>query len=283
VDAAYGDGDTVGPHYDPMLAKVIAHAPTRPEALRLLARGLERAHVHGPVTNRELLVQVLRHPDFTAGRLSTAFLERVAPAPAAPESVRLAALAAALADGAGRHPLGGWRNVPSQPQGKSYRAEPDGTVHEVRYRLTRAGLAAEGHPDVGLLRAAPDAVVLEVAGVRRAFEVAAYGDRVHVDSPLGAVALTVLPRFPAPEVRTEPGSLLAPMPGTVVRLGSAKAGDRVEAGQPLLWLEAMKMEHRVTAPAAGVLAALHAEVGRQVEVGAVLAVVQEVTQEEVQS
>jgi propionyl-CoA carboxylase alpha chain len=156
-------------------------------------------------------------------------------------------------------------------------------VHEVRYRLTRAGLTAEGHPDVGLLRAAPDAVVLEVAGVRRAFEVAAYGDRVHVDSPLGAVALTVLPRFPAPQARTEPGSLLAPMPGTVVRLGSAKAGDRVKAGQPLLWLEAMKMEHRVAAPTAGVLAALHAEVGRQVEVGAVLAVVQEVAEEEVPS
>ncbi|WP_405719634.1 ATP-grasp domain-containing protein [Streptomyces sp. NBC_01537] len=280
VDAAYGDGDTVGPHYDPMLAKVIAHAPTRAEALRLLARGLERAHVHGPVTNRDLLVQVLRHPDFAAGRLSTAFLERIVPVPAEPDAVRLAALAAALAGAADRHPLGGWRNVPSQPQNKSYRAEPDGAVHEVRYRLTRAGLVAEGHPDVGLLRAAPDAVVLEVAGVRRAFEVATYGDRVHVDSPLGAVALTVLPRFPAPQTRTEPGSLLAPMPGTVVRLGFAKAGDRVEAGQPLLWLEAMKMEHRVAAPAAGVLAALHAEVGQQVEVGAVLAVV--VVQEDVE-
>jgi propionyl-CoA carboxylase alpha chain len=295
VDAAYGDGDTVGPHYDPMLAKVIAHAPTRAEALRLLARGLERAHVHGPVTNRDLLVRVLRHPDFAAGRLSTAFLQRVPPAPADPQAVRLtvrlAALAAALADAARRRPLpafgrgyphlaslGGWRNVPSQPQCKSYRTEPDGAVHEVRYRLTRAGLAAEGHPDVGLVRAAPDSVVLEVAGVRRAFEVAAYGDRVHVDSPLGAVTLTVLPRFPAPQARTEPGSLLAPMPGTVVRLGSAKAGDRVEAGQPLLWLEAMKMEHRVAAPAAGVLAALHAEVGQQVEVGAVLAVVQEVVE-----
>jgi propionyl-CoA carboxylase alpha chain len=227
------------------------------------------------VTNRDLLVQVLRHPDFTAGRLSTAFLARVTPAPADPAAVRLAALAAALADAVGRHPLGGWRNVPSQPQSKSYRAGPAGDTYEVRYRLTRTGLAAEGHPDVRLVRAVPGRVVLEAAGVRRAFEVAAYGEQVHVDSPLGAVALTALPRFPDAVARTEPGSLLAPMPGTVVRLGAAKAGDRVEAGQPLLWLEAMKMEHRVTAPSSGVLAALHAEVGRQVEVGAVLAVVHE--------
>ncbi|MFP3992805.1 acetyl-CoA carboxylase biotin carboxyl carrier protein subunit, partial [Streptomyces sp. E11-3] len=70
--------------------------------------------------------------------------------------------------------------------------------------------------------------------------------------------------------------LLAPMPGTVVRVADALAeGDRVQAGQPLLWLEAMKMEHRITAPVSGTLTALHAEPGRQVEVGALLAVVHE--------
>ncbi|RSS32115.1 acetyl-CoA carboxylase biotin carboxyl carrier protein subunit, partial [Streptomyces sp. WAC08241] len=77
-----------------------------------------------------------------------------------------------------------------------------------------------------------------------------------------------------PREQTAPGSLLAPMPGTVVRVADGLAvGDRVTAGQPLLWLEAMKMEHRVTAPASGTLTALHAAPGRQVEVGALLAVV----------
>ncbi|MDX6351761.1 MAG: propionyl-CoA carboxylase alpha chain [Streptomyces sp.] len=277
VDAAYEDGDSVGTHYDPMLAKVIAHAPTRDEALRLLARALERAHIHGLVTNRDLLVRVLRDPGFVRGELSTAFLTRLPPAAApAPEAVRLAALAAALADASDRHPLGGWRNVPSRPQSKAYRVEPTGETYEVRYRLGRSGLDADGHPDVRLPAATRERTVLEVGGIRRAFDVAVYGERVHVDSPLGAVALTALPRFPEPEAaRAEPGSLLAPMPGTVVRLAEVKPGDRVEAGQPLLWLEAMKMEHRVAAPASGVLTALHAEVGRQVEVGAVLAVVQE--------
>ncbi|MEU4893626.1 biotin carboxylase N-terminal domain-containing protein [Streptomyces sp. NPDC044780] len=297
VDSGPADGDAIGVHYDPMLAKVIAVAPTRAEAVRRLAHGLERARLHGPVTNRELLVRALRHPEFEAARMDTGFLERHLPeltaSATASESasaadsprggdddraVPLAALAAALADAARRPAtvagrLGGWRNVPSQPQLRSYRAEPDGTEHEVRYRLTRDGLLAEGFPGVRLLSADPGRVVLDVAGVRRTFEVAAYGDRRYVDTPQGGHAFTALPRFPDPTARTEPGSLLAPMPGTVVRVAEVAVGDRVAAGQPLLWLEAMKMEHRVTAPAAGVLTALHATTGRQVEVGALLAVV----------
>ncbi|CDR08998.1 acetyl/propionyl/methylcrotonyl-CoA carboxylase subunit alpha [Streptomyces iranensis] len=292
VDSGPDGGDVIGVHYDPMLAKVIAVAPTRAEAVRRLAHGLERARIHGPVTNRELLVRALRHPEFEAGRMDTGFLERHLPeltadAPDNDEAVplaALAALAAALADAARRPPtvagrLGGWRNVPSQPQLRNYRAEPDGTEHEVRYRLTRDGLLAEGLSEVRLLTAEPGRdveparVVLDVAGVRRTFEVTAYGDRRYVDTPQGGHVFTALPRFPDPTARTEPGSLLAPMPGTVVRVAEVAVGDRVEAGQPLLWLEAMKMEHRVTAPAAGVLTALHAVPGRQVEVGALLAVV----------
>ncbi|MFI8182599.1 acetyl/propionyl/methylcrotonyl-CoA carboxylase subunit alpha [Actinacidiphila glaucinigra] len=276
VDAGFGDGDRIGVHYDAMLAKVVAHAATRAQALRLLAGALERARVHGLVTNRELLVRVLRDPDFVAGRLSTAFLDRLGPAPAEDGgAARLAALAAALADASGRHPLGGWRNVPSAPQSKTYRAEPGGAEYEVRYRLGRDGLTAEGHPDVRLLERAPERVVLEVAGVRRAFEIAVYADQVCVDGPLGSHRFTALPRFPDRVAQLAPGSLLAPMPGTVVRVADVAVGDKVAAGQPLLWLEAMKMEHRVAAPADGVLTALHAEAGRQVDVGAVLAVVQE--------
>jgi propionyl-CoA carboxylase alpha chain len=277
VDSGVADGVAVGVHYDAMLAKVAAHAETREEALRLLAHALERAVIHGPVTNRDLLVRLLRHPEVVRGAVPTSFLERL-PRQAPPDGdagvVGLSALAAALADAAGRHPFGGWRNVPSQPQVKRYRSEPDGTEHEVRYRLDRTGLHAEGRPDVRSAGpATPRTVPLEVAGVRREFAVARYGDAVYVDSALGAVALTALPRFPGPRERTEPGSLLAPMPGTVVRVAEVAVGDRVAAGAPLLWLEAMKMEHRVTAPAAGVLTALHAAPGQQVSVGAVLAVV----------
>jgi biotin carboxyl carrier protein len=113
-----------------------------------------------------------------------------------------------------------------------------------------------------------------VAGVAGRFTVARYADAVHVDSPLGSARLVPLPRLPEPVVVIAPGSLLAPMPGTVLRVEVAP-GASVTAGQPILTLEAMKMEHQITAPAAGVVSALDVTPGRQVEAGAVLAVIEE--------
>ncbi|WP_137234780.1 biotin carboxylase N-terminal domain-containing protein [Streptomyces sp. BPSDS2] len=288
LDTGYTGGDTIGVHYDPMLAKVIAHAPTRAEAVRLLARALERARIHGPVTNRELLVRSLRHPDFAAARLDTGFYDRHLAALTAPGSgdPANAALAAALASavrnttapgGPAPTRFGAWRNVPSGPQRKRYRSEPDGTEHEVAYRSGRTG-TPEPHdaPGIRVLTAAPDRVALEVDGVTRHFAISAHGDRIHVDTTGASHTFTALPRFTDPATHTAPGSLLAPMPGTVVRLAEGlAAGVPVEAGQPLIWLEAMKMEHRILAPATGTLTALHAAPGHQVEVGALLAVVQE--------
>ncbi|MEV4501388.1 biotin carboxylase N-terminal domain-containing protein [Streptomyces klenkii] len=277
VDTGFGPGDTVTSHYDPLLAKVIARAPTRPEAVRLLAHALERARIHGPVTNRDLLVRSLRHEEFAAGRMNTSFYDRHLAELAAPRAGggATAALAAAIADAQGRSRFGGWRNLPSQPQEKCYRSVPDGEEYTVRYRLTRHGLEAEG--GVRLLEASRDHVVLEAGGLRVGYDVSAYDDRVHVDAPSGSYAFTPLPRFPGTTAApAAPGSLLAPMPGTVVRLADGVAEGRpVEAGQPLLWLEAMKMEHRVVSPATGTLTALHAVPGHRVEVGSLLAVVTE--------
>ncbi|KMS70196.1 MULTISPECIES: acetyl/propionyl/methylcrotonyl-CoA carboxylase subunit alpha [Streptomyces] len=265
LDTGYTDGDTIGVHYDPMLAKVVAHAPTRAEAIRRLAGALESAAVHGPVTNRDLLVRSLRHPEFTSGRMDTGFYDRHLDALTEPTPDPHAPLAAALADAHGRSRFGGWRNVPSQPQVKRY--EMGGEEHEVRYWHTREGLVADGvrvvHADAGL-------VVLEVDGVRRKFEVARYGDQVHVN----ATRLTALPRFPDPASQLAPGSLVAPMPGTVVRIAEGLTeGATVQAGQGLIWLEAMKMQHQISAPAAGTLGTLNAKPGQQVEPGTVLAVV----------
>ncbi|MFD4724647.1 acetyl/propionyl/methylcrotonyl-CoA carboxylase subunit alpha [Streptomyces seoulensis] len=266
LDTGCADGDTIGVHYDPMLAKVIAYAPTRTEAVRRLAGALERTALHGPVTNRDLLVRSLRHPEFTEARMDTGFYDRHLTALTEPAPDPYAPLAAALADAHGRSRFGGWRNVPSGPQVKRYEAA--GEEHEAAYRHTRTGLAAEG---VRVVHAGPHLVVLEVDGVQRKFEIARYGDRVHVN----ASALTALPRFPDPTAEHAPGSLLAPMPGTVVRLAEGLTeGAEVKAGQPLIWLEAMKMEHRITAPTDGTLTALPAAVGRQVEMGTLLAVVE---------
>ncbi|MEU2967825.1 biotin carboxylase N-terminal domain-containing protein [Streptomyces ardesiacus] len=267
LDTGYTDGDDIGVHYDPMLAKAVAHAPTRAEAVRRLAGALERTAVHGPVTNRDLLVRSLRHEEFTSGRMDTGFYDRHLAALTRPAPDPLAPLAAALADASTRTGrFGGWRNLPSQPQVKRYAMA--GEEHEVHYTHTRTGLTAEG---VRVVHADAERVVLETDGVQRRFDVARYGDRVHVNT----TTLTALPRFPDPTTHHAPGSLLAPMPGTVVRVAEGLTeGATVQEGQPLLWLEAMKMEHRITAPATGTLAELNAVPGQQVTVGSVLAVVQ---------
>ena len=116
--------------------------------------------------------------------------------------------------------------------------------------------------------------MLDVDGVRRAFAVHRTDEAVYVDDPAGSAALGRVPRFPDPNAHTAAGSLLAPMPGAVVRVAAA-AGDRVTAGQALVVLEAMKMEHTVAAPLDGVLTALHVQPGDQVESGQALAVVEE--------
>jgi propionyl-CoA carboxylase alpha chain len=284
LDSGFESGSVVGVHYDPMLAKVITWAPTRAEAARRLAKALAATKIHGVVTNRDLLVNILRHEAFLAGETDTAFFDRhgldtLAAPLATVDTERVSALAAALADAAGNRASAttqgrlpsGWRNVRSGGQRKVFTASD--REYEVVYSLTRDGLKAEGY-DVELVSAEPGRVVLDVAGVRRVFDVARHDGVSYVDSALGSVALTAQPRFADPDAALAAGSLVAPMPGTVVRL-AVRAGDPVKAGDPLLWLEAMKMEHRIAAPADGVVAELPVTVGQQVEVGTILAVVGE--------
>jgi propionyl-CoA carboxylase alpha chain len=288
VDSGVESGSEVSPYYDAMLAKVIVWGATREQAAARLAASLEKAKIHGVQTNRDLLVRTLRHPAFLAGETDTSFFDRhglkgavgahgvgvgLAEPLAGVREQELAALAAGLADAERRRGVArvqgrlpsGWRNLSSQPQRKSF-AVGDRT-YDVAYRLTRDGWAVEG--DVEVVEVAADLVVLEVGGVRRRLEVAAYPGLVCV----GSVMLKPVERFLDPAGQVSAGSLLAPMPGTVVRV-AVEVGDKVEAGQGLVWIEAMKMEHTISAPAAGVVTELDVSTGQQVEVGAVLAVVQ---------
>jgi pyruvate carboxylase subunit A/propionyl-CoA carboxylase alpha chain len=282
VDTGIEDGSQVSIFYDPMLAKVVSWATTRPQAAAILSDALRRSRLHGIRTNRDLLVNVLRHPAFLDGATDTAFfdthgLDRLATPLADDRAVALSAVAAALADAAYNRAHArvfaaapsGWRNLTSGFHTKSY-GDAGGGERHVRYRHTRTGVHLPDHDDVTVTSADPDRVVLSVAGVERPFEIARYSSDVFVDSPLGPVHLLALPRFGDPDAAIAQGSLLAPMPGSVLRIGAA-VGESVTAGQPLVWLEAMKMEHTVTAPGDGVLAELNVEVGQQVDVGTVLA------------
>jgi propionyl-CoA carboxylase alpha chain len=269
LDAGVEDGSEIGVHYDPMLAKLIAWAPTRAEAARLLAGTLARARIHGVATNRDLLVRVLRDADFLRGDTDTGYLDRH-PAMSAPLVSALYghALAAALAGAAGRAGRfpSGWRNLPVQPQAVSYAGGVD-----VSYRFDRTGALVEP-AGVTLVRAAPDRVVLAIEGVRTEYAVHRVADVSYVDGPDGSVALTELPRFPLPEVEAPQGSLVAPLPAVVSRVAVAP-GAQVKGGDVLLTLEAMKLEHPVLAPHSGTVADLPVRAGQQVDVGTVLATI----------
>jgi propionyl-CoA carboxylase alpha chain len=222
--------------------------------------------VHGVSTNRDLLVRVLRHPSFLAGRVDTTFLERhpeVLVPLAGAEEIATAALAAALATSARGRPAGtlpaGWRNLRSAPATAGYEG-PQGTV-EVAYR-----------PVEGVVSATGERVVLERDGVLTGYAVHAVGSVSYVDGPGWTVRLSDVDPLPEPVPALPAGSLTVPMPG-VVREVLVAEGDRVSAGQPLLVLEAMKMDHPLVAPAAGIVTELRVDEGAQVPAGAVVAVV----------
>ncbi len=280
LDAGFGSGDEVGTHYDAMLAKVVAHAPTREEALRRLAAALERAEIHGLRTNRDLLVELLRHDAVVSGAVSTDFFERhdlgaLRPRALDAETLAASAFAAAVAlaeraratRGVQRRVPAGWRNVVSAPQ-RTVFAETSVEWYGGRGGYTSGAMRAElSGGDVVLATSAPDK-----SAVRRRFRVHVYDGHVDVESSLGHVALTPVARFTDPADQVASGSLLAPMPGSVVRL-AVEPGRSVAPGETVLVLEAMKMQHTITAPHAGTVTDLPVTVGSQVAAGAVLAVV----------
>ena len=286
IDTGVQTGGQVSVHYDPMLAKVIAHAPTREQAARLLARALAETRVLGVVTNRDLLVGILREQDFLDGHIDTGYLTRHDPATLmAGDERRLPvhALATALADQALRRAEtsvlpgvpSGWRNVPNARQQVGYQVAERGFGVEYGIRGPFVDAAVDG-VELGpvMLHGCTAAEVdLQIDGVRRLVTVARTGDIRYAASALGATTLVEQPRFPETQQQATAGSLLAPMPGTVVR-AEAQLGDSVHAGQVLVVLEAMKMEHSVRTPHAGTLARLNVSAGQAVEEGTVLAVVE---------
>ena len=288
VDAGYTSGSPVSPHYDAMLAKIIGYGRSRPDAAQRLARALDGTRVHGVVTNRDLLAAILREPDFLAGRTDTGYLDRHDPAAmvrADPDVTRVHALVAALARQAGHRSVAtvlgslpsGWRNIRSGAQRVEYEI---GDVRlAVAYRI--AGARIEATVDgvavgdaVLLVSATADAVRLEIDSVRRTYQVHRVGPEVFIDGPAASSTLIEVDRFPDPGHRITAGSLLAPMPGMVVSV-LTEAGTAVAEGAPLIILEAMKMQHTVSAPADGTVTEIRVAPGDQVERGMVLVVVTE--------
>ena len=282
-DSGVEEGSVVGVDFDPMLAKVIAHAPTRAEAAGRLALALERMHLGGVVTNRDFLVATLRNEAFLAGDTTTDFIERVDPAgsQATPDTAMAAIVAAMWIQGRNRADDRVWgfarsnfRTGSLPPQSIEFETATDET-HRIEYSLRRNGGFTLGSGETVLVHEwTPDDIELEIDGRRLRAAVTVADGVGYVTLGRTTVTLSVKPRFAIPGSELPTGGLVAPMPGSVIEL-RCEIGDTVAASQVLVVLEAMKMEHHITAPFDGTVTELPIAVGDQVENGALLLTIEE--------
>ncbi len=287
-DSGVEQGSVVGTDFDPMLAKVIAWAPTRREAAGRLALGLARTHLGGVVTNRDFLVNVLRTTAFLDGDTTTDFIERIGPARvrevSEAERVRAAQLAALWTQAHHRADApvlasipSGWRNGRLPDQQIVY--DHGETTLTVRYHALRDGgfrVSSDAEIDDADARIhawGVDGIDAEIGGHRSRAWITRAGDQVIVQGANGDLVLNERPRFKLPGSDEEEGGFVARMPGKVIQLRVAK-GDAVAAGDTVLVLEAMKMEHPMRATEDGTVTAVHVSEGDQVEAGTLLLVVE---------
>ena len=285
-DSGVEEGSVVGVEFDPMLAKVVVHAPTRREASLRLALALERTRLGGVVTNRDFLVATLRSDEFLDGDTTTDFIDRVGvpgQREVSPDELTMAATAVALrsqdTNRAAATQLAfmqsGYRNSSMPDEELLLRhGDVDATA---RYRRQRDGsyriAIGDGEPfSATLHQVHEDAIDFEIGGVRGTATATRVGGTWYVSTPVGAVTLHELPRFPDGSGEAVAGAQVAPMPGKILAI-EIGVGDSVETGQVLVLMEAMKMEHQITAPAAGEVTEVRVNVGDQVDNGEILVVV----------
>jgi acetyl-CoA/propionyl-CoA carboxylase biotin carboxyl carrier protein len=270
TDSGLSEGTEVGSLYDPMLSKVIAYGPDRATALRKLRAALAETVTLGVQTNAGFLRRLLAHPAVVAGDLDTGLVEREAEELLAgsgdvPEEVYDAAAAVRLSSLAPAE--GGWTDPFSVPSGWRLGGEPAPVV----FHLRAPGLEPVAHRPRGTNTVTPGRVSVTLDGVRHTFHRAGdwlgrEGDAWHVrDHDPVAASLTGA-------AHAGVDSLTAPMPGTVTVVKVA-VGDEVTAGQSLLVVEAMKMEHVISAPHAGTVSELDVTPGTTVAMDQVLAVI----------
>jgi propionyl-CoA carboxylase alpha chain len=282
-DSGVVTGSVIGTDFDPMLAKVIASGPTRSEAAGRLALALERMHLGGVTTNRDFLVATLRTPEFLAGDTTTDFIERVKPSRKlelpADDLARTAQIAALWIQGENRANAGvlawvqsGWRNARLPDQLVVF--ECAGEELRVAYRTRRDGSFRLGDGKIARVHGwGSGGIDVEIDGRRARARVTREHGRLVVHGPRGDVELAIQPRFVVPGSEDSHGGFVARMPGKIIEL-RVKVGDAVEAGQTLLVLEAMKMEHPMSATEDGVVTEVRVAQGDQVESGALLLVVE---------
>jgi 3-methylcrotonyl-CoA carboxylase alpha subunit len=286
VDAGYRQGDVVSPHYDAMLAKVIAWAPTRDAAIDRLNRGLEESDVRGVVTNLPFLSALVTHPDVRANAIDTGFIERelkhLTPAPPAPHDLELGAAVAAIlgeeAKAARADAHSPWRTAGWMPVGRRQRVfrfrYGQGSEQQVSLNYGKGpATLAIGKREIAFT-AAPNAaggIDLTLHGMKSHVVAVVEGHELYLRTRNGRFDLHWVDPFGGDdEEQVGEDKIVAPLPGTVVAL-LAEVGAHLEKGAPILTLEVMKMEQTLRAPFAGVLKLIKCRVGDIVQEGVELA------------
>ena len=281
-DTGVNKGTVVGTDFDPMLAKIISYAPNRTDAAGKLAKALESAHIGGVKTNRDFLVNCLKTKEFLDGDTTSDFIERVKPSRKLEinqsEIEHASAIAAMWMQQQNRNNSNvakfmpsGWTNGRLPNQKVTF--EFENTEYDFEYKQKRdQKFLFSNNKEAFIYSSDEDGIDMIFDGKRHYSRVTVSKNNILVHMPFGDVMLQLKPRFKMPGTEVTIGGLIAPMPGKVIDV-KVKKGKKVKAGDTLVILEAMKMEHSIKASEDGTVSELLISVNDQVENGALLMVV----------
>ena len=279
-DSGVEQGYKVGTDFDPMLSKVIAWAPNRIDAINKLARGLEKAHFGGVKTNRDFLISCLRNESFINGNTTTDFIEREKPngeQVLSENQIFNASAAIALWIAMGNRASdevtdfmpSNWTNG-RMPYQRIKLMILKNEI-EIKYQLKRSGLFEVMGTNCKIHAVDESGIDVEVGSHRFFAQVTRANDQILINMPFGDLDAVIVPRFIEPGNEIPEGGLVAPMPGKVIEV-KVKKGDKVKAGDTLIIIEAMKMEHSIKATENGKVIKLMVSLNQQVDNGATLLV-----------
>ena len=281
-DTGVNKGTVVGTDFDPMLAKIISYAPNRTDAAGKLAKALESAHIGGVKTNRDFLVNCLKTKESLDGDTTSDFIERVKPSRKLEinqsEIEHASAIAAMWMQQQNRNNSNvakfmpsGWTNGRLPNQKVTF--EFENTEYDFEYKQKRdQKFLFSNNKEAFIYSSDEDGIDMIFGGKRHYSRVTVSKNNILVHMPFGDVMLQLKPRFKMPGTEVTIGGLTAPMPGKVIDV-KVKKGKKVKAGDTLVILEAMKMEHSIKASEDGTVSELLISVNDQVENGALLMVV----------
>ena len=282
-DSGVQRGYEVGTNFDPMLSKVISWAPNRTDACLQLATALEKSCIGGVKTNKDFLVECIRHPEFLAGNTTSDFIEIQSPNRKKvlndhdKNNLMIAgALWISQTNIKNKNKLRfikhSWTNGRLPHQNISFQFENE--IHQIKYNYISKESISILEKNVEIISFDNEMLECVIDGIRSQYQIYRDEDRLFVFDSFNDIQLKVLPRFVDPSTSSIEGGLLAPMPGKISEV-LIKKDQKVKAGQSLMIIEAMKMEQTIKSPNAGKISKIMVKKGQQVENGESLLVIDE--------